>query len=163
MATSSGAQSLDAQSTGAGAGTSDSTREERHRIFRAALASASSGLQAAPPTTQPSPRTESGPSTAEPAPSQPNGRPAQVHVVVYTTPWCQYCKKAKAWMNSNGIAYEERDIELSSEYARSMRDINPGGGIPTFDIEGDVMVGFSPDGLTARMRSAAQRRSARSL
>jgi len=80
-----------------------------------------------------------------------------VHVVVYTTGWCPVCKRAKAWMASRGIPYEERNIELSSEDARAMRAINPRGSIPTFDVEGDVMVGFSEQGLVAAMQSAARR------
>jgi len=60
-------------------------------------------------------------------------------------------------MTSQGIAYEERNIELSSEYAAKMRAINPRGSIPTFDVEGEVMIGFSERGLVASMQDAARR------
>lgn len=84
--------------------------------------------------------------------------PANVRVVVYTTSWCPVCKRAKRWMTEHGVAFEERDVEASSSVARQMRAINPGGGVPTFDVDGQVMVGFSESGLTAAMeRAAAQR------
>ena len=83
------------------------------------------------------------------------------HVVVYTTGWCSVCKRAKAWMTSQGIAYEERNIEQSSEYAGRMRAINPRGSIPTFDVEGQVLVGFSEQGLVASMQDAARRQALR--
>ena len=87
--------------------------------------------------------------------------PSSVHVVVYTTAWCPVCKRAKAWMVSHGVAYEERDIETSSDNARKVHAINPRGSIPTFDIEGDVMVGFSEEMFGATMQRAAQRQAAR--
>jgi glutaredoxin len=84
-----------------------------------------------------------------------------VHVVVYTTGWCSVCKRAKAWMARQGIPYEERDIDRSSEYAQRMRALNPRGSIPTFDVEGDVMVGFSENALATMMQNAARRQAAR--
>jgi glutaredoxin len=84
-----------------------------------------------------------------------------VNVVVYTASWCAVCKRAKRWMDGRGIAYEEHDIEASRDDARAMRALNPRGSIPTFDIEGDVLVGFSEDGLLATMQRAAKRRAAR--
>ena len=56
---------------------------------------------------------------------------------------------------------EERDIETSSDNARKVHAINPRGSIPTFDIEGDVMVGFSEEMFGATMQRAAQRQAAR--
>jgi glutaredoxin len=84
-----------------------------------------------------------------------------VRIVMYTTSWCPVCTRAKAWMAGHGIPYEEHDIEASSDDARMNRAINPRGSIPTFDIEGDVMVGFSEGQLVATMQRAAQRRALR--
>jgi glutaredoxin 3 len=106
--------------------------------------------------------------TAAPASPEPQGPPApapaplslaDVHVIVYTTSWCSVCKRAKAWMTDRGIAYEERDIETSSENSREMRALNPRGSIPTFDVDGAVMVGFSEGYFMSTMRRAAQRRA----
>jgi hypothetical protein len=66
-------------------------------------------------------------------------------------------------MAANGVAYEERDVEASETNALRMRAINPRGGVPTFDVEGQVLVGFSADGLLATMRQAAQHRPERAL
>jgi glutaredoxin len=82
-------------------------------------------------------------------------------VVVYTTSWCPVCKRAKAWMNRNGVAYEERDIEASREYSSKMRALNPRGSIPTIDVDGDVLVGFSEQALMSSLERARQRHTAR--
>ena len=113
----------------------------------------------APPET-PQPEPEVPP--VEPAPSASSASLEGLRVVIYTTSWCPVCKRAKAWMASHGVPYEEHDIEASRDDARMNRTINPRGSIPTFDIEGDIMVGFSEDGLVATMQRAAQRRALRS-
>jgi glutaredoxin len=117
---------------------------------------------AAPPPEPPPPPPAPEPATAARAEPSTASRP-DVHVVVYTTSWCSVCKRAKKWMAANGVSYEERDVETSDANARRMRILNPRGGVPTFDVEGQVMVGFSEDGLLATMRQAAQHRSARSM
>ncbi|MGA2450781.1 MAG: glutaredoxin domain-containing protein [Polyangiaceae bacterium] len=83
---------------------------------------------------------------------------ANVHVVVYTTAWCPVCKRAKAWMRAQGIAFEERDVEASATHAHEMRTLNPRGGVPTFDVEGDVLVGFDPSQVMSSIRRAASQR-----
>lgn len=95
-----------------------------------------------------------------PAPLSLQEASRAVHVVVYTTGWCPHCKRAKAWMNGNGVAYEERNIESSAEYAQENRRINPRGSIPTFDVDGDVMTGFAENDLAALILRAARKRSA---
>lgn len=97
-----------------------------------------------------------------PAPEQPQEVSlSDVNVVVYTASWCSVCKRAKAWMNQQGIAYEDRDVDSSPENARAMRSLNPRGSIPTFDVDGEVMVGFSDQGLLATMHRAARKEAAR--
>jgi glutaredoxin len=86
-----------------------------------------------------------------------------VHVVVYTTSWCPHCREAKAWMATQGIDYEERDIEASSENKRMMNRINSRGSIPTFDVDGQVMVGFSATALTSLLQQARARLASRPL
>ena len=84
-----------------------------------------------------------------------------VRVVMYTTSWCPVCKRAKEWMNRRQIAFEERDVEASRDAARKMHAINPRGGVPTFDVEGQVLVGFSERDLLGTMEHAAAKQRER--
>jgi glutaredoxin len=86
---------------------------------------------------------------------------SDVSIVVYTTGWCPVCRRAKAWMAQQRIPYEERDVESSWENARRMKSINPRGGVPTFDVDGDVMVGFTEESLSGIIRRAAERQAER--
>lgn len=100
------------------------------------------------------------------APGAASGRPAagpqppgfpDVPIVMYSASWCGVCRSAKAWMGSQGIVYEEHDVDDSAANERALRALNPRGGVPTFDVGGEVMVGFSPRGLVATMQRAAAR------
>ena len=102
------------------------------------------------------------PTREAPAAAQaPAASLSDVDVVVYTASWCSVCKRAKACMNAQGIAYDEMDVDQSSENARGLRALNARGSIPTFDVDGEVMIGFSEQGLVATMTRAAKRRGAR--
>jgi glutaredoxin len=134
----------------------DPQRADRLRVFQATASASATGTDvSSAPAAPPLPQLE-----VQASPPTATVSLRDVHVVVYTTGWCPVCKRAKAWMALQGIRYEERNIELSSEDAQTMRAINPRGSIPTFDIEGDVMVGFSEQGLVAAMQNAARWRAA---
>jgi glutaredoxin len=117
---------------------------------------APSGSSAVAPPASPDPPSPP-PATAPISWQEARGR---VHVVVYTTGWCPHCKRAKAWMDESGVSYEERNIESSQQNAQDNRRLNPRGSIPTFDVDGDVMVGFSEENLVAMIERAAQRHGA---
>ncbi|TFZ04128.1 glutaredoxin domain-containing protein [Ramlibacter humi] len=48
---------------------------------------------------------------------------------LFSATWCGYCKQAKAWLNANGMAYEELDIDKSAGLA-GFRQAGGGGGVP---------------------------------
>jgi glutaredoxin len=79
-----------------------------------------------------------------------------MHVVIYTASWCGYCRQAKAFMNSNGVSYEEHDVDASQDDARAMRRLNPSGGLPTIAINGRVMVGFSEPSFVSLVEAMAR-------
>jgi glutaredoxin len=85
--------------------------------------------------------------------------PREAHVIVYTTEWCPVCKQARAWMKAQAIVYDERNVERSTPDGRAMRALNPRGSVPTFDIEGDVLIGFNEKALRAAVDRAASRRT----
>jgi glutaredoxin len=81
-----------------------------------------------------------------------------VEIVVYTTSWCPACKKARSWLNENGIAYTERDIDHDRAAHDTLKKISGGTTIPTFDIEGQVHVGLNPAWIRSATRNAAEQR-----
>ncbi len=64
-------------------------------------------------------------------------------IELYTTSWCGYCKKARAFLNARGIEFKEYDIEKDKNAAKRHRKLNRRGGIPVAVINGKKIIGFS--------------------
>ena len=71
-------------------------------------------------------------------------------VIMYGTTWCQFCKKARAFLDSKGIAYYEYDIEASAEGQRQYSALN-GRGTPVFLIGDQVIRGYDPQAILAAL------------
>ena len=67
----------------------------------------------------------------------PNGE-----LVLFTTSWCAYCKKAKAYLASKGVSYKEVDIE-SNAGAASYAQAGGQRGVPLLFKNGQRVLGFS--------------------
>lgn len=63
-------------------------------------------------------------------------------VVLYSTSWCGFCKKAKAYMKKNRIAFTEYDIEKDAS-AKRQYDAIGGKGIPFLVKDGKTQAGFT--------------------
>lgn len=63
-------------------------------------------------------------------------------LVLFTTSWCAYCKKAKAYLASKGASYKEIDIESN---AGAGAYVQAGGqrGVPLLFKSGQRVLGFS--------------------
>ncbi|MCT4661122.1 MAG: hypothetical protein N4A40_04605 [Tissierellales bacterium] len=62
-------------------------------------------------------------------------------IIIYTTPTCPHCKRAKDYLNENNISYAEKDISSDSIAASELRSQKI-MSVPTFKINGHYVVGF---------------------
>ncbi|MGA2331593.1 MAG: glutaredoxin family protein [Syntrophales bacterium] len=70
-------------------------------------------------------------------------RKKKADVVIYTTSWCPYCRKARDYLQSRGIDFIEYDIEKDKEAAARKRQLDNRGGVPFAIINGRSISGFS--------------------
>jgi glutaredoxin len=64
-------------------------------------------------------------------------------VVMYCTPWCPTCPRARAYLEKRGIEYVEVDISRDRAAAQRVRGWADGNETtPTFDIKGTIVVDF---------------------
>ena len=64
-------------------------------------------------------------------------------VKIYSTISCPWCTRAKAYLTSKNVEFEEFDV--SSDRAAALEMVNKSGqqGVPVLDINGDIIVGFN--------------------
>lgn len=69
------------------------------------------------------------------------------NVIVYSTPTCPWCTKAKSYLKSKDIEF--KDVDVSQDQAAAVEMIEKSGqrGVPVIDIEGDIIVGFDKDNI----------------
>ena len=82
----------------------------------------------------------------------------QVEVVVYYAQWCGYCTKARAYLAQRGIRSVEHDVDSDTRASERHRRLNPRGSVPTIEIDGQVLVGFSARSIERALDLAARGR-----
>jgi glutaredoxin-like YruB-family protein len=72
-------------------------------------------------------------------------------IIIYTTTFCPWCQAAKEFLKKQGYEYEERNVETNSEWANEMVEKSGQYGVPVIDIEGKIIIGFSPEEIMAAL------------
>ena len=72
-------------------------------------------------------------------------------VILYATDWCGYCRKTRQFLTANQIAYQEYNIEQSTE-GRQQYDTLGGQGVPLLLVEGEVIRGYNPAAISQALR-----------
>ncbi|MCG3151477.1 MAG: Glutaredoxin 3 [bacterium] len=70
-------------------------------------------------------------------------------VTIYSTVTCPWCDKAKEWMASEGIAYEEIDVTTDSEKQQELIALTQQRTVPVIARDGEFVVGFDPAKIRA--------------
>jgi glutaredoxin len=69
---------------------------------------------------------------------------SNINVIVYSTSWCGYCRKAKEYLRSLNVNLVEYDIEKDPGKAKEMLSKSRGStGVPLIDVEGIIIQGYS--------------------
>jgi len=68
---------------------------------------------------------------------------ADKKVVIYSTPACPYCKRAKDYLSKKGISYIEHNVAQDKDKTREMIQKSGQMGVPVIIIDGEVVVGFN--------------------
>ena len=76
----------------------------------------------------------------------PRVRPDPNTLTMYSTTWCGYCKRARAYLAANKIAYREIDIEASKPNHEQFKAYG-GKGVPMFLLGERRLRGFNEEGM----------------
>jgi glutaredoxin 3 len=77
-------------------------------------------------------------------------------VVVYSTPTCVWCRRAKTYLQSRGVPF--RDVDVSQDRAAAMSLVRRTGqtSVPVIEIDGRSIVGFDQPQIDAALDLTAQ-------
>lgn len=76
-------------------------------------------------------------------------------VTIYSTPTCAFCRTEKQWLESLGVQFITRDIEVDEGAKDELLTKLDGNfqGVPTTDINGEIIIGFDRPKLTAALQA----------
>jgi glutaredoxin 3 len=63
-------------------------------------------------------------------------------VVVFSSPTCVWCTRAKAYLTGKGVSYSEVDVSRDRAAARDLVRRTGQMGVPVIEIGGRYIVGF---------------------
>jgi glutaredoxin 3 len=68
--------------------------------------------------------------------------PRRHRVLIFTTPTCSWCQRAKAYLRSQHVAFKEIDVSRDAAAARDLVRRTGQMGAPVIEIDGKSIVGF---------------------
>jgi glutaredoxin 3 len=63
-------------------------------------------------------------------------------VLVFTTPTCPWCNRAKSYLRGRGVPFREVDVSRDPGAARDLVRRTGQMGVPVIEIDGRPIVGF---------------------
>lgn len=63
-------------------------------------------------------------------------------IKVYSTDACPWCVKAKTYLKSKDVAFEEFNVQDDMEARQEMIDKSKQMGVPVLDVNGTIIIGF---------------------
>jgi len=80
-------------------------------------------------------------------------------IFVYALSTCPWCRKTKQWFTDSKVEFEYVDVdtlpdEESDEAAEKAYSLSGGRRFPVTIINGEVIVGFSPDKFLEHLKGA---------
>lgn len=76
-------------------------------------------------------------------------------IKMYTTPTCPWCKMAKEFLQSKGVAFEEVDVTKDRALVEEMRQVSGQLGVPVITDGVRVIIGFNQHALEELASAAA--------
>jgi glutaredoxin len=83
-----------------------------------------------------------------------DARSGSVRIVMYRAPWCYVCDRARDFLGVDVVELIELDVESDPQAQRAWAARNPMQTLPTFEVRGEIIVGFSPYDLEHAVRDA---------
>lgn len=68
-------------------------------------------------------------------------------VKVYTTNSCPWCVKAKTYLKSKNISFEELNVQEDMKAREEMVKKSNQMGVPVLDINGTIIIGFDKNSI----------------
>jgi len=74
-------------------------------------------------------------------------------IVVYSTPTCGYCNKAKQYFKEKRIPFTDYNVAQDQRRAEEMVRKSGQMGVPVIDVNGRIIIGFNQPEIERALRN----------
>lgn len=74
------------------------------------------------------------------------------NVIIYSAPWCAFCKTEKQYLDHLGVKYIVKDIEEDNEAMEELIEKSGQRSVPVTDIDGIIIRGLDRAKIDATLR-----------
>ena len=72
-------------------------------------------------------------------------------IIVYSTPTCPYCIRAKQFLKENNIIFQDTDVSGNQTAAQEMIKKSGQMGVPVIEIDGEIIIGFDKQAISEKL------------
>lgn len=76
-----------------------------------------------------------------------------MQIKVYSTPTCPYCARAKEYLSSKGVTFDNIDVSQNQSAADEMVKLSGQMGVPVIVIDGEVIIGFDKERIDSLIKA----------
>lgn len=73
-------------------------------------------------------------------------------VIIYTTPWCVYCKMAEEYFGKLNVPYKKVDVEQDMAAMHYIMSKSGSIGVPQIEIGDHLILGFDRPRIDAALK-----------
>ncbi len=73
-------------------------------------------------------------------------------LIIYGAEWCAFCHEAMRYLDTKGVKYVYKNVDLDMNDAKAAVDKSGQTGIPVLDVAGTIIIGFDRPRLDAALR-----------
>jgi glutaredoxin 3 len=76
---------------------------------------------------------------------------AEKQIKVYSTSTCPWCKKARQFLDSHGIKYQDLNVTEDKAARDEMINVSHQMAVPTIFIDGEFVIGYNEAALKEKL------------
>ena len=76
-------------------------------------------------------------------------------LLLFSTPMCSWCRRAKRYFKERGVPFKEIDVERDADAARDIVRKTGQRGVPVIEIGGRWIVGFDKERIDRELARRA--------
>ena len=76
---------------------------------------------------------------------------ADKSVKIYSTPTCPWCRKAKQFMEANGVSFQDLNVAEDKAAREEMINLTHQMAVPTISIDGEFVIGFNEKSIKEKL------------